>query len=108
MNNFELTLLISPDLTVKKIESIEKLFEKNVKKLGGSIIANENWGLRDLSYKINNAKKAFYSFFQITFEGSKIQDLKKTLSLNEEILRYLVIKVKKHEELPTKLLKNKE
>ena len=34
MNNFELTLLISPDLTLKKIESIEKLFEKNVKKLG--------------------------------------------------------------------------
>ena len=42
MNNFEATLLISPDLTVKKIESIEKFFEKNVKSLGGSIIAKEN------------------------------------------------------------------
>ena len=108
MNNFEATLLISPDLTVKKIESIEKLFEKYVNDLEGKIIAKENWGLRDLSYKINNAKKAFYSFFQITFQGSKIPDLKKTLSLNEEILRYLIIKVDQHDELPTKLLKNSE
>ena len=108
MNNFEATLLISPDLTVKKIESIEKLFEKTVKNYGGSIIAKENWGLRDLSYKIQGAKKGFYNFYQMTFEGSKIQDLKNNLSQNEEILRYLIIKVDKHDELPTKLLKNKE
>ena len=79
MNNFEATILISPDLTVKNIESIEKLFEKNVKSLGGSIIAKENWGLRDLSYKINNAKKAFYNFYHMTFEGSEIHKLKKNL-----------------------------
>ena len=108
MSNFEATLLINPDLTIKKFESIEKLFEENVKNLGGSIVAKENWGLRDLSYKINKAKKAFYSFYQITFEGNKIQELKKNLSLNEEILRYLIIKVNQHDELPTKLFKNKE
>ena len=108
MNNFEATLLISPDLTVKKLESIEKLFEKNVKNNGGSIIAKENWGLRNLSYKINNTKKAFYSYYQMKFEGNKIDELKKNLSLNEEILRYLIIKVNQHDELPTKLLKNKD
>ena len=108
MNNFEVTLLISPDLTVKQIDSIEKLFDTNVKKHGGSIIAKENWGLRNLSYKINNSKKAFYNFYQMMFEGSKIAELKKNLSQNEQILRYLIIKVKKHEELPTKLFIDKE
>ena len=108
MNNFEATLLISPDLTVKKIESIEKFFEDDVKSLGGSIIAKENWGLRDLSYKINNAKKALYSFYHMTFEGSEIHKLKKNLSQNEKILRYLIIKVKEHGELPTKLIENNE
>ena len=108
MHNFEATLLISPDLTVKKIESIEKFFEKNVNKLDGSIIAKENWGLRNLSYKVNNVKKAFYCFYQMTFEGNKIHDLKKNLSQNEEILRYLIIKVNKHDDLPTKLFNNKE
>ena len=108
MNNFEATLLISPDLTVKKIESIEEFFENNVKSLGGSIIAKEDWGLRDLSYKINSTKKAFYRFYHMKFEGSEIPKLKKNLSLNEEIIRYLIIKVKEHDELPTKLIKNNE
>ena len=57
MNNFEATLLFSPDLTAKKIESMEKFFEKHVTNMGGSIVAKEDWGLRDLSYKIKNAKK---------------------------------------------------
>ena len=108
MNNFEATLLFSPDLTAKKIESMEKFFEKHVANMGGSIVAKEDWGLRDLSYKIKNAKKAFYNFYQITFDGNKIQELKRVLSQNEEILRYLLLKVNNHEELPTKLLKEKE
>ena len=108
MNNFEATLLFSPDLTTKKIESIEKLFEQQVTTMGGSLLAKENWGLRDLSYKINNTKKAFYNFYHLNFEGNKIQELKRVLSQNEEILRYLFIKVSKHDELPTKLLKEKE
>ena len=44
MNNFEATLLFGPDLTAKKIESIEKLFEKHVTEMGGSLVAKENWG----------------------------------------------------------------
>ncbi len=108
MNNFEATLLFGPDLTAKKIESIEKLFEKHVTEMGGSLVAKENWGLRDLSYKIHKAKKAFYNYYQITFEGNKIQELKRVLSQNEEILRYLFIKVNNHEELPTKMIKEKE
>ena len=77
MNNFEATLLFSPHLPAKKIESIEKLFEKQVTTMGGSLVAKENWGLRDLSYKINNTKKAFYNFYHLTFEGSKIQEFKR-------------------------------
>jgi len=103
MNNFEATLLISPDLSTAKIKSIANLFEKNVKDMGGAIIGKEDWGLRDLSYKIHTTKKAFYNFYQLSFDGSKIQDLKKILSQNEQILRYLFIKVREHDELPTVL-----
>ena len=105
MNNFEATLLISPEMTANKLKSVEKLFENLVKDTGGSLVAKEDWGLRDLSFKINNFKKAFYSFYQLSFEGSKIQDLKNNLSQNEQVLRYLFVKVDQHEKLPTKLSK---
>ena len=103
MNNFEATLLFSPDLTAKKIESIEKLFEKQVTTMGGSLVAKENWGLRDLSYRISNFKKAFYNFFQLEIEGNKIQIIRKYLTQNNHVLRHLFIKVSTHQELPTKL-----
>ena len=105
MNNFEATLLFSPDISSNKIDTLDKFFEKNVSEMGGSIIAKEDWGLRDLSYKINNAKKAFYNFYQISIDGNKIQDLKRILTQNEEIIRHLFIKVMNHDELPTKLKK---
>ena len=45
--------------------------------MSGSIFSEEDWGLRDLSYKIKNFKKAFYKFYQLEIEGSKIQNIKK-------------------------------
>ena len=104
MYNFEVTLLISPDNTINNLKKISDAFEKLIVDQDGLIIGKEDWGLRDLAYKINSLKKAFYLFYQISFEGQKIQALKKNISQNEKIIRYLFIKVTKHDELPTKIL----
>ena len=108
MNNFETTLLITPDITKNNLDKISENFEELINNQGGSIVGKENWGLRDLSYKINSLKKAFYLFYQINIEGQKIQALKKNLFQNEKIIRYLFIKVNMHEELPTKILAGNE
>ena len=102
MNKFESVILYSPVLTTSDQKKQENSFKKQLSKVNGTIIAQEIWGLRDLSYKIKNNKKAFYIFYQIEMEGSKIQEIKKTLILNEKIIRSLFVKVKNHEELPTK------
>ena len=73
-----------------------------------SIIGKEDWGLRDLTYKINNSKKAFYFFYQINIAGKTIQTLKKNTSQNEKIIRYLFIKVDTHDKLPTKMLEGND
>ena len=74
----------------------------------GSIINKEDWGLRDLSYKIKTFKKAFYKFFQIEIDGNKIELIKNNLSQNDLIIRHLFLKVSKHQELPTKLYDEKK
>ena len=108
MNNFEVTLLISPDISNNMLSKVEESFEKLVSSNGGSIVGKENWGLRDLAYSINNSKKAFYNFFQINIDGDKIKLLKKNLTQDETFIRHLIIKVKKHEELPTIMMKGSE
>jgi len=103
MNKFEVVLLYSPDLATATLKSeFEKLKSKLTSK-SANIINEENWGLRDLNYNINKFKKAFYKFLQIEASGQIIKDLNKELNQSESLLRYLFIKVKEHQQLPTKL-----
>ena len=108
MNKFEAVILLSPDLSSENLKKQEDSFTKYLIELSGSVISKEDWGLRNLSYKIKNFKKAFYKFYQLEIEGSKIQDIKKNVNQNEQIIRHLFIKVENHEKLPTKILKEEK
>ena len=108
MNKFEAVLLISPDLSSTIINNEEKNFIQNIENFDGIIVNKEDWGLRDLSFNINNFKKAFYKYYQIEINGKEIQDIKKNLTQNEKILRHLFIKVDEHQKLPTKMSNNEE
>ena len=108
MSKFEAVILLSPDLSSENLKKQEATFEKLLIGLSGSIFSKEDWGLRDLNYKIKNFKKAFYKFYQLEIEGSKIQNIKKNINQNEQIIRHLFVKVNNHIELPTKILKEEK
>tara|TARA_B110000263_G_C14812584_1_gene287040 strand:- start:109 stop:438 length:330 start_codon:yes stop_codon:yes gene_type:complete len=108
MNKFEAVILFNPDLSNLIIEKEEKNIFDNIESSEGKIISTENWGLKDLSYKINNYKKAFYKFYQIEINGSSIENLKKNMTQNEKILRHMFVRVENHQELPTKMMANEE
>ena len=103
MNKFEVVLIFNPDLATNTLNSELENFKSKIISQSAVIINEENWGLRDLSYNINKFKKAFYSFIQIEASGKIIKDISKELNQSENLIRYLFIKVKKHQELPTKL-----
>ena len=107
MKIFEAVVLFTPDLTDSNLEQEKGNFEKNLTGMGGKIVNQENWGLRNLTYNIQGNKKSFYCFYQIEFESDKIQEIKKILNQNEKIMRYLFIKVNNHQKLPTKIFESK-
>ena len=80
MNKFEAVLLFSPDLSNPQISTEDKNFEKNIKNFEGKVISIEDWGLRDISFKINKFKKSFYKFYQLEIKGSNIKDIKKIIN----------------------------
>ena len=108
MNNFEAVILLSPEISSNVRSSCLVNLEKLINDKSGKIINNEDWGLRDLSYKINNLSKAFYSFYQIEIDGKKIENIKKALNQDEKFIRHLFVRVDKHQELPTKLNNEKK
>ena len=108
MNKFEVVLIFNPDLPSNTLHSELVDFKNKLETSSGKIINEENWGLRDLSYNMNKFKKAFYNYLQIEINGDLLDNIKKELNQSENLLRYIFIKVKEHQELPTKLNNEKK
>lgn len=108
MNKFEVVLLLSPDLATNTLNNEIDDFKAKINTYSAKIINEEDWGLRDLSYSIKKFKKAFYRFFQIETSGSIVKEISKELNQSENLIRYIFIKVKNHQELPTKLNNEKK
>ena len=108
MAQFEHVIMLGQDLSSSDLEEALVLHEKTVNELEGSIVYKESWGLRNLAYPIKENKKAFYEFMNIELPQNKIKDLNSKLNLNEEIIRYLSIKVKSFCETPTPMISEKD
>ena len=108
MNKFEIVLLFNPELATATLNSELENFKSKLKSETVKIVNEEDWGLRDLSYTINKFKKAFYKYIQIEASGEIVKNLNKELNQSEKLLRYIFIKVKNHQELPTKLSNEKK
>ena len=103
MNKFEVVLIFNPDISTNTLDSEVSGFKSKLADHSATFISEENWGLRDLSYSINKYKKAFYKFLQIEASGNIVKNISTELNQSENLIRYLFIKVKEHQELPTKL-----
>lgn len=97
MNCYEHTFITKSDLSESQSKKIVEKYENIIKKNNGKIIKLENWGLRILSFKIKNNKKGFYYHIKMEGDGNTISELEKEESIDEMLLRFLTIKVKKHD-----------
>ena len=105
---FEHVIMLKQDLSTADIEGELKKHSEALSELRGNIVYNESWGLRSLAYPIKDNKKAFYEFMNIDIPQENIDVLNSKLNLNENIIRYLSIKVKSFGETPTVMIKEKD
>ena len=97
MSSYEHTFITKQGLTDSQIEKLVGKYEDIVKTNSGEVLKTEKWGLRMLSNRIKNNKKGFY--FHIKFKGIEktIKELKKVQNIDAALIRYLTVKVKKHD-----------
>lgn len=88
MNSYLLTVLVNEKLEEKE----HKDFLENLKKNLGEVKKEDLWGMKGLSYPIKGNHKAFYAHFEFETEAKNINSLDKGLKLNEDIIRYLLIR----------------
>tara|TARA_B100000674_G_C37505309_1_gene762310 strand:+ start:41 stop:367 length:327 start_codon:yes stop_codon:yes gene_type:complete len=105
---FEHIVLLKQDLSSTDLETELKNHEEMINGLEGNIISKESWGLRNLAYPINKNKKAFYELMNIDIPNQNLKKVNEKLNLNENIIRYISIKVKDFEEGPSQMVKDSE
>lgn len=90
MNKYVLTLVLKPDLEEKARKEVLETVRKRMEKVG----KEDLWGLRDLAYPIQHQSKGHYAHYEFEAEPDKIAPLDKALKLDEDILRYLLVREK--------------
>ncbi len=105
---FEHVVLLKQDLSSSDLESEIKNHEEIISELKGSIVSKESWGLRNLAYPIKNNKKAFYELMNIELPNENIKKINEKLNLNENIIRYITVKVKNFEGGPSPMMKGND
>mgnify|MGYP005739531529 FL=1 len=92
------------ELTAAQAEQLSKDLTKIVSSNSGEIKRQEYWGLRNLAYKIRKNRKGHYTMFHIEAPASTIEELERNMRLNEDILRYLTVKIDKLPEGPSVMM----
>ena len=105
---FEHVVLLKQDLSSSELETEIKNHEDAISELNGNIISRESWGLRNLAYPIKNNKKAFYELMNIDLPNENIKKINEKLNLNENIIRYITVRVKNFDNSPSAMMQGNE
>ena len=92
MKEYELTVLIHPDLEVDLDAPLTKVRDL-VTSNGGEIVSEDNWGKKKLAYRINNQDFAVYVYMDVKLPADAPLKISNTLNITDEVIRYLLVKV---------------
>ena len=108
MSLYEHVLIYKQDLSSTQLESEINTHKDMIKELGGKVVYEESWGLRNLAYMIKDNKKAFYQFMNVNMPVDGNDKITAKLNLNQNVIRHISIKVKEFDKTPTQLSKDPE
>ena len=104
---YESVIIGRQDLTPNQFEELINDFIKIIESFKGVIKKRENWGLRNLAYKINKNRKGHYVLLNIDSSSDAIVEYERLMRLNEDIIRFLTIRISSVDEKTSPLMNNK-
>ena len=103
---YESVIIGRQDLTPGQFETLLEKFIAVIQSFKGEIKKRENWGIRNLAYKINKNRKGHYMLLNIDGPPEAIKEYERLMRLDEDIIRFLTIKIKYIDEKPSPLMVN--
>jgi small subunit ribosomal protein S6 len=105
---YEHVFLARQDLSQQQVDALVDHYRGVIAQNGGKVGRVENWGLKSLTYRIKKNRKAYFTLMDLDCPPAALKEVERQQGLSEDVLRFLSIKVEKHEEGPSAMLQKRE
>ncbi len=93
MQKYESVLIARQDLGASQVNNIVSNLSEVIKKEGGEVVRVDNWGLKTLAYRIKKNRKGHYVIMNTSAPANSIAEYERIMRFNEDIIRYMTIRV---------------
>jgi small subunit ribosomal protein S6 len=97
--------LARQDLSQAQVDALAAAATEIVESNQGKVVKTETWGLKNLAYKIKRNRKAHFVMLNIEASGDVVAELERQTQINEDVIRYVTIRVDEHEEGPSVMMR---
>ena len=108
MPYYEHVFLARQDLATAQVEAMTETFSKIVADGKGAVASSEYWGLRSLAYRIAKNRKAHYVMLALDAPAPAVAELERQVAFNEDIIRYMTVRIDKLPTEPSAMMKRGE
>jgi small subunit ribosomal protein S6 len=93
MANYESVLIARQDLGASQVNALVEELTGVIKAEGGEVVKVDNWGLKNLAYRIKKNRKGYYVLLDIVAPAQAITEYERRVRLNEDVIRYMTVRV---------------
>ena len=104
---YECVFIARQDISSNQVEGLVGQFTGIIEENGGRVAKTEMWGLRNLAYRINKNRKGHYALLNLDAPAVAIHEMERNMRINEDVIRYLTIRVDELEEGPSIVIQSK-
>ena len=104
---YEHVFIARQDISAQQVEGLTDMIQAVLEENGGKITKNEYWGLKSLAYRVKKNRKGHYSLLNIDASHAAVSELERRISLNDDIIRHMTIRVDEHETDESVQMRNK-
>jgi small subunit ribosomal protein S6 len=104
---YENVFIARQDISATQVEALAEVLAAVVVEQGGQVTKREYWGLRNLTYRMKKNRKGHYMLFNLDAPPVAVSELERTMRINEDVIRYLTVRVEALEEGPSAVMQNR-
>ena len=104
---YESVFIARQDIAAPQAEALADTFTSIIEAQGGKVTKRENWGLRNLAYKVKKNRKGHYVLFNIDGPAAAIAEMERNMRIHEDVLRYMTVRVDELEEGPSAIVRSR-